>query len=366
LWRLAGWLMVMTIYIILTFYSVITSWVMAYVFKAISGVFTASSPAEIGDVFAAHIANPWLGAFWHGLFMIVTVGIIARGLQGGIEKAVKIMMPALFVMLVGLMGYAAVVGDFAAAFTFLFRPDFGALNANAVLAAIGLAFFSIGTGMAIMMTYASYLGRDVSVVRSAATIVVSVPVAALCAGLVIFPLVFGHGLNPGEGPGLIFVTLPVAFDQMPGGALVGMVFFVLVFFAALTSAISGLQPIVAWAHEHKGVSRLVSAGMAGGVAWLLGLLTVLSFSLWTDVQPLAGLGRYGAMTIFDLIDVLTSNIMLPLSNILLCLFVGWVLPRALLRDEVGPGRRSLLVVWIWILRLPAPMVIAVLLVMGLM
>ncbi len=365
-WRWLGWLTVAAIYLILTYYSVIGGWVIAFGLEAAQGKFTNASGADISALFAALLADPWRVALWHGVFMAATVGIILKGVQDGIERFVKIMMPALFFMLVALIIYAAVVGDFARAIEFLFKPDFSEVTGQTILSAVGLSFFSIGTGMAIMMTYGSYLPRGGSLVRPSITIALSVPFAALATGLAIFPLVFANGQNPGEGPGLLFVTLPVAFGHMPFGVVFGSLFFVLVLFAALTSSIAAIEPIVAWLEEHKGVKRRTSAIGAGIVAWLLGLLTVFSFNIWQDVRLLGSFEKFSHMSIFELLDFLTSNVMLPLGNILICLFVGWVMSAKVLREELSGGSQLFFNYWRWTLRLFAPALITVILIMGIL
>lgn len=368
-WRWLGWLTVATIYVILSYYSVIGGWVIAYMVKAAGGAFSGASTTDIATLFAALKADMLSVILYHALFMILTVGIILRGVQQGIERAAKIMMPALFLMLMVLIGYAAVYGDFRAALSFLFKPDMAAINGTTILSAVGLSFFTIGTGMAIMMTYGSYLPKDSSVVRAAAVITTTVPIAALATGLAVFPVVFANGLNPSEGPGLLFVTLPVAFGHMPGGVFFGALFFLLVLFAALTSSIAAIEPVVAWAAENKGISRVKSAIGAGLLAWTFGLLSVLSFGDWADFHPLAGLAggmsKYGQMTIFDLLDFLASNIMLPLGNILICLFVGWCMPGAFVKAESGVESPLWFSLWRFTLRYIAPLLIAVILIMGL-
>lgn len=364
-WRWLGWLSVLAIYLIGSYYSVIGGWVVAYSFKAAQGAFDGAGGERIAKLFADFLADPWAITFWHTVFMALTVLVLIGGVQKGIERASKVMMPMLFAMLLVLLAYAIVAGDFLAGLRFLFVPDLSALTGRAILSAVGLSFFSIGTGMAMMMTYGSYLTRDTCLVRSALKIAAAVPVVALSMGLVIFPLVFANGLDPAAGPGLLFVTLPVAFSQMPGGSLVGVIFFVLATFAALTSAIAGIEPIVAWAEQRHGIGRTTSATVAGVLAWIVGLATVFSFNIWADVHPLAALQAYADKTWFDVIDLVTSNVMLPLANILICVFAGWVMPAALLRAEVGSRHARLFRFWRLTLRLLAPVPIAFVLYVGL-
>nr|WP_047165563.1 sodium-dependent transporter [Sphingomonas sp. Y57] len=364
-WAWLGIITVITIYLIGTYYSVIGGWIIAYVFEAASGSFAGATAGEIAGIYRALLADPVVVAFWHGLFMTLTILILMGGVQRGIERASQIMMPALFLMLILMVGYAAYAGEFVAALRFLFVPDFSALSADIVLSAVSLSFFSIGTGMAIMMTYGSYLTRDMSVTSSAIKIAASVPVVALMVGLAIFPLVFAHDLNPAEGPGLLFVTLPLVFGQVTGGLVFGTLFFILACFAALTSAIAGIEPIVAWSEERFGIRRKIGAPLVGFVAWLLGLGTVFSFNIWSDVKPPAGLGKYSDMTPYGLLDFATGNVMIPVANILICIFIGWIMPAAAVRSDIAPRSATLFNYWRLTLRYFAPIPLIVILIMGL-
>jgi NSS family neurotransmitter:Na+ symporter len=283
--------------------------------------------------------------------------------ERGIERAVTILMPALFVLLVILVGYAAVAGDFGAGLSFLFAVDFSKLDAEGVLSAIGQAFFSVSVAMGIMIVYGAYLPKDVNLGRSAVYIAFADTGVALLAGLAIFPLVFANGLDAASGPGLLFVTLPLAFGQMPAGMLFGTVFFVLIAFAALTSSIALLEPIVSWAVERSGQSRLLVTLGAGVLAWVLGLASVLSFNLWSDFHPFGPMPLLGGKSVFDALDYLTQNIMLPLGGILIAVFAGWVMRTAASADELGVSADSLTYrVWHMLARFVAPVAIAVVLV----
>jgi neurotransmitter:Na+ symporter, NSS family len=364
-WRWLGIVTVVNIYLIGSYYSVIGGWIFAYVFKSASGSFAGASKADVARHYNELMADPWAMTFWHVLFMALTVVVLMGGVRQGIERASRWMMPILFVMLIILVMYAAVFGDFASALTFLFVPDFSAVDARLVLGAVSLSFFSIGTGMAMMMTYGSYLTKDMSVSRSAIKVALTVPIVALAMGLAIFPVVFAHGLDPASGPGLLFQTLPLGFSSMTGGVVFGTLFFILVSFSALISAIAGIEPIVAWLEEGGHMSRRSAAFWSGLVAALLGLATVFSFNIWKDIHLLAGIGQYGSMTLFDLLDFVTGNIIIPLSNILLCIFVGWVLPATFLKEELTPQNMTLFAFWRATLRYFAPIPIAIVLIMGL-
>jgi neurotransmitter:Na+ symporter, NSS family len=357
-WRLVGWMGVVAAFVILTYYSVIAGWALAYVPRAAGGVFTGASAATLDAAFKALLGDPVVLASWHAVFMALTVLIVAAGVHAGIERAVTILMPALFAMLALLVGYAAVEGQLVAGAGFLLHPDFAKIDATVVLMAVGQAFFSIGVAMAIMMTYGAYLPAQVRIPGAAFVIAGADTLVSLLAGLAIFPIVLANGLDPAEGPGLIFVTLPLAFGHMPGGALFGAVFFVLLVFAALTSSIAMLEGVVLCLVERRRVSRAVAALASGVVAWLLGLVTVFSFNVWADVRPLG-------MSIFDLIDYATTNLLVTVGGLLIAWFAGWRISGETARRGLdladGPAFRG----WRLLVRVVVPIAIAAILVTSL-
>lgn len=319
-WRYAGWLGVASGFLILSYYSVIAGWAMAYILKINSALFEKIDAAGATSLFEAFKAQPVYQAVWHSAFMAATVLIVSHGVSGGLERATRYLMPALFAMLILLDIYAMNSGAFGQGFAFLFNPDFSQITGAGVLAAMGQAFFSLGLGMGSIMVYGSYLPAHVSIARSTIIVASADTLVALMAGLAIFPLVFANGLAPTMGPGLIFETLPIAFGQMPAGWLFGMTFFVLVFFAAITSSVALIEPAVAWLSENRGLSRSRASVYSGALCWLLGLGTAFSFNIWSDATAFG-------KTIFELVDILTAEIMLPLGGILVAAFAGWVLSR---------------------------------------
>ena len=346
-WAIVGGMGVVAGYLILTYYSVIAGWAMAYVPRAAAGAFAGTSAPALQAAFDAVLADPVRMACWHAVFMALTVAIVARGVRAGIERAVTILMPALFVMLLLLVGYAAVEGSLVAGWRFLFRPDFSRIDGGVVLLAVGQAFFSIGVAMAIMMTYGAYLPRGIGIVRVAFLIAGADTLVSLLAGCAIFPIVFAHGLDPTEGPGLLFVTLPLAFGAMPGGVVFGTIFFVLLVFAALTSSIALFEGAVVWAEEQYGMRRIPTAILGGALARVIGLVTVLSFNVWSAVRPFG-------LTLFDVIDVVTTNVLVTLGGLLIALFAGWRLARSATMSELelvdGPAYHA----WLWLVRLIVP------------
>ncbi|MDO6823551.1 sodium-dependent transporter [Marinobacter sp. 1_MG-2023] len=334
-WRIIGWNGVVASFLVLSFYAVIGGWSLVYIGKAAFGLFVGADAEAIGGQFNNLLANPWELLLWHTVFMAIVVFIVGRGIRSGLEKAVNMLMPLLFVLLIVMVFYAMSSGSFGRAVSFMFSPDFSRLTAEGVLVALGHAAFTLSIGIGVLMAYGSYLPKNVNIARTAMTIAVLDVSVALLAGLAIFPLVFANGLEAGAGPGLIFVTLPLAFGQMSGGIVFGAIFFALLFVAAITSAISMLEPVVEWLEEHKGASRIKSAVGGGLAVWFIGIGTVLSFNLWSDVHPLGFLGFFEGKTVFDLLDFLVSNLMMPLGGLAIALFAGWVIRREGLAEDVG-------------------------------
>jgi len=305
------------------------------------------------------LASPWRMIFWHSVFIILTVFVVARGVRKGLERSVKIMMPALFLILLFMVGYAMFAADFKAGLDFLFTPDFSKLTLPIVLMALGQALFSLAVGVGAMITYGAYLPKNISLPWAGAIIGIVDTLVAILAGLAIFPLVLGYGLDPGEGPGLIFVTLPVAFGQMPGGTIVGTLFFILLTFAALSSSIGMLEPAVSWLVEHRGVKRPVMAVSAGFTAWLVGLAIAFSFNIWGHFRPLGRFEFFAEKTIFDVMDFFVANIMLPLNALLIAVFAGWMMSRNSTLEELGWTEGPRYAYWRFILRYVAPVAFGV-------
>ncbi|WP_288352014.1 sodium-dependent transporter [uncultured Marinobacter sp.] len=364
-WRISAIVGVLAAFIILSFYSVIGGWAASYVGHAAMGDFTGQSADAIGELFGGLLASPVTLLIWHTIFMALVIFVVARGLKSGLERAVTILMPALFVLLLVAVGYATTTGHFGAAVAFLFTPDFGALTMDGVLVALGHAFFTLSLGMAIMMAYGSYLGDDVSVGRTAVTVSIMDTVVALMAGLAIFPVVFANGLEAGAGPGLIFQTLPLAFGQMPMGSIFGALFFVLLLFAAWTSAISLLEPVVEWLEDKLIVGRVGSTVVVGVACWLLGIASILSLNEWSGFAPLGMFERFEGNTIFDLLDFFTANVMLPLSGLLTALFVGWCVAKESVQSNLALSGGSF-ALWYNLVRFVTPVAVAIVFVYNLM
>jgi len=351
-WQIVGWFGVVAGFIILSFYSVIAGWSLAYIFEAASGAFVAADAKTIGAIFGGLLDSPGRLLFWHTVFISMTVFVVAGGVRAGLERAVSILMPTFFLLMLALVGYAAIVTDtFGQGVAFLFSPDFSKLSGETVLVAMGQAFFSLSLGMGVMLAYGSYLPQSVSIGRSVFAICVADTSVALIAGLAIFPLVFTYGLEPGAGPGLVFQTLPLALGHLGGGVFFGTLFFVLLVVAGWTSSISILEPTVQWVEERFGIRRVTTAVLAGVAAWLLGLLTVFSFNLWSEF-------KIWDKTLFELLDYLTSNIMLPLGGLLFALFAGWIMAKSSTRQELGADCRGKdsrsFILWRFLVRYVSP------------
>jgi len=306
-----------------------------------------------GSLFSGLLGNVSALTAWHTLFLFITLSIVAAGVVKGLGIAVRWMMPLLLMLLVILVLYSAVVGNFEAAFKFLFTFNANALKWNSVLVALGHAFFTLSLGMGAIMAYGAYLPqKKISLGKTVLTIASLDTLVALLAGLVIFPVVFANPvIESSAGPGLLFVSLPIAFGSMPAGSLFAALFFFLVVIAALSSAISLIEPTVAWLVETKGWSRLHITVCLGLLVWFMGLGTVFSFNIWEDVTVLGN-------TFFSMLDFITANFMLPLGGLFIAIFVGWVMRPTLVADEVGDIRHGIYRCWFVVLRYVSPALLA--------
>ena len=332
-WKWVGMLAVCTGFLILTFYIVVSGWAFAYIQIAASGSFVDASPQQIDGLYQSLLADPLRLASWSAVVIFATMFIVNRGIEKGIEKASYILMPSLFVILLIMVAYAMTTGHFGEGLRFMFVPDFDKLTVNSVLIALGQAFFSLSLGSAATMVYGSYMPQEISIGKTALWVAGMDTLVALLAGLAIFPLVIAYGLHADAGPGLIFVTLPIAFGQMPFGTFIGTLFFVMLTFATLTSTIALLEPSISWSTEKLRISRFQACAAAGLLVWLLGLGTVFSFNIWAD-------NRIFGKNFFELLDYITSAWMLPLGSLCVALFCGWVMTRAVTAEELKLSERT--------------------------
>ncbi len=359
-WTAVGYMGVFTGFVILSFYSVVGGWTVAYAVKTATGLLALTDATALGDAFGAFIADPLEPVVYHGLFMALTISVVARGVGSGIERACRVLMPVLFVLLVVLCIRSVTLPGAGAGIAFFLEPDFSKISWGMVTAATGQAFFSLSLGMGAMITYGSYISRQENLPKAALWVTSLDSVIAVMAGFLVLPAVFAFGFDPGAGPGLTFITLPAVFSQMAFGAFFGTLFFVLLAVAALTSAISLMEVVVAYLVDERNIARPKAAIGAGAAIFLLGIPSSLSLGIWSDFT-IAGKG------VFDVMDYLASNILLPTGGIFISLFVGWVVFPKIMDAEnggIGHGFRWAKI-WRAVCQYVAPAAIAWILISGL-
>ncbi len=321
-WVATGWLGVFSGFVILSYYAVVGGWVLHYVFLSVANSFAGLSNEQIGTLFVKLFASPWLQIFWLAVFMLLSILIVSRGVSGGIEVGNRIMMPALFALLLGLLIYGLRTDGATAGLDFLLRPQWQKLRPATILEALGQALFSLSLGMGAMVTYGSYLARRTDIVRAAFFVAIGDTLVAILAGFVIFPLVFTYGLQPSAGPGLIFRTLPVAFAQLPGGYFVALAFFILLSFGALTSSISLLEVVCAYFVDEQGWSQKRSSWTLGTIIFVLGIPSAMGEQFLTFMDDLA------------------TQFLLPIGALLIAVFSGWVLSYNERKEAFHTGENS--------------------------
>ena len=314
----------------------------------------ASAETGATSLFGDFVGSPLIQVGWHTAFMLITIAIVARGVQSGLEKAVTYLMPALLVLLLILVGYAMTTGYFMKGLAFLFTPDFSHFSSTSMLTAMGQAFFSMSLGMGTIMVYGSYLPKDISITGTSVAVALSDTMVALIAGMAIFPIVFANALTPGAGPSLIFETIPVAFGHMAGGTFFGTLFFILLLIAAWTSSISLVEPAVTMMIEKFNMTRRTASVWIGLVTWFLGLGTAFSFNVWADVKVLG-------LTFFEHVDFLTSNLMLPIGAICMAIFAGWVMSKNMSQAELNMNSTVGYSIWHALIRVIAPIAVSIVL-----
>lgn len=356
-WQWAGGLNLLAAFTIEVVYCVVAGWVLLYLFEALLTGFSGVDATSAELAFTA-VLNDVPGLLLWSVFGLAIAGaIVFSGVQQGIERAVKVLMPTLFGLLVLLAIYNVFAGGFEEAVAYLFTADFSKVNGGMILAAIGQAFFSIGVAMAGMMTFGAYLPKNVSIGGSVLIIIVADTVVALVAGLVIFPAVFNYGLDPAGGAGLIFQTLPVAFAQMPGGHIVGVLFFLLLSVAAITSMVGLIEPLVSWLEERRGIARPSGTLMVISATAAMSVISVLSYNVW------AGVSVFG-VDLNTALDFLPNQIMLPLGGLLIAIFAGWFVSKSSAKEELALGSEALFEIWHWLIRYLVPLAVLVILVVG--
>lgn len=349
LWAIIGVSGVCAGLMILMFYSVVAGWSLDYMVQSGMGNFMGASPESIGNSFSQLTANSDRQLISHTAFILLTGGVVAAGVTTGIGTGVRILMPILLALLLVLVGYSMAAGDFFAGLHFMFDTDFSKLcpkptdgsesslfACDAILVAMGHAFFTLSLGMGAILAYGSYMPRDANIGKTVLTVAILDTLIALLAGLAIFPLVFANGLEPDSGPGLLFVTLPIAFSQMPAGQLVGTMFFLLIAIAALSSSISLIEPGIAWL-EKKGIPRLWGTTGLVSISWIGGIMSIHSSE------------------VFNFLDDITAKFMLPLGGLLIAVFVGWFMNQATIMEELEIKSPKIYQSWLWTLRVISPL-----------
>ncbi|MCB9748740.1 MAG: sodium-dependent transporter [Myxococcales bacterium] len=368
-WPLVGWLGVIAGMIILSYYSVVAGWSLHYIYLSLTGAIGGADPEAVKGLFGSMYGDVTLNVFWHAMFMIATAVIVIGGVQQGVERAATILMPALFLMMTGMLIYAMTLPGFGEALDFIFGFRLDQVTGATVLEALGQSFFTLSLGMGAMLTYGSYLSKQDDLVGSAISISVLDTSVALMASLVLFPITFTLGIDPAGGPGLVFQNMPAAFAQLPGGAALSTVFFVLLSFAALTSSISLLEVVAAYFIDERGWTRRQAVVVLGTLIFALGVPSALSggtalfgarFSELTT--PLFGLVGKGGMNWFDTFDYVASNLLLPLGGLGIALFSAWRIGEQARRAEIAAGStlgalEGLYLTWLQLLRYLVPLAI---------
>lgn len=359
-WWLVGALAVFTAFVILSYYAVVAGWSLAYIYKVIAS--TTTPDINHADVFVGHITSVWEPIFWQALFMVLTAGVIAAGVVKGIQRCVTVLMPVLLVIMIILIARALTLPGAGEGLAYYLRPDFSEVTGRTLLGAISQAFFTLSLGMGILITYGSYLRETDEIPGNAVSIVGLDTGIALLAGFAIFPAVFALGFEPGAGPGLVFITLPAVFAEMPLGTVFGILFFLLLSIAALTSAFSLLEVVAAWLIDEKGWSRAKTAVMAGIAVFLVGLPATLGYSVLGHVEsPVLN------MDILDTYDWFANSIFLPLGGLLAAIFAGYAWGTKNAIEEANKGKTTLAIGewWGFLIRYVVPVLIIVIMVMGL-
>jgi NSS family neurotransmitter:Na+ symporter len=345
MWQIVGWSGIFAGILILSFYSVIAGICLNYIFISATSSGVISSP----DQFSSVILSPANLIMWHTIFMVMTALIVSAGIKDGIGRMVKILMPMLGFLMIFMVIYSMINGDFAKALSFLFAPDFSSVTSDTLLQAMGQAFFSLSLGMGSIMAYGAYMPKDQKVVGSSFTVASLDTLIAMLAGLAIFPIIFAFNLEPNSGPGLVFVSMLSAFNQMQFGQFIGPLFFILLSVAALSSSISLLEPGVAYLSEEGILSRKRSAEIISFFIWVLGIGSALSFNIWSDVDIISG------KNFLDSMDFIANQILLPLGGMLIAIFVGWFMKESLIKDEIGNTNNAIYLMWRFFVKFVAPL-----------
>ncbi len=354
-WTMVGWLGVVTGFVLLSYYCVVAGWAVDYLWLALKGTFGGRHIQEVPELFTSLLASDLSQLFWQAIFMGATVWIVLGGVSNGLERANKVMMPVLFLILIFLTVRGLFSPGGPKALSFLFSPDWRKLDAPAILEAMGHAFFSLSLGMGAMLTYGSYADEGTNIPNVAITVSIMDTCVALLSGIAIFSIVFTYGMAPAAGPGLVFKTLPIIFSQMPGGTFIAILFFLLLVFAALTSSISILEVVVAYYCDEKKWQRRTATLVMGLLIFLLGVPSALSNHLLADFHFIGG------RNFLDSIDLLVTNYLLPAGGLCFAVFTGWIMTTRVAKAEIEKGTVSFhfYPVWHFLIRYVSPILVAI-------
>lgn len=356
-WRILGWLNFLTSLIILSYYSVISGWCLSYTLMSLNQFAQGKSTEEIQATFDVLFKSPGINLFWYALFLLINVGIVFSGIRKGIEYWSKILMPGLFIILIGLFIYAITLPGFGEAAKFVFQPDFSKLSSSGVLNALGMAFFTLSVGLGIIVTYGSYMQPEENVPFNGVMITIMTVFVSLMAALTIFPIVFTFGFSPQGGPGLVFKTLPVLFSKMPASILISTVFFALLLFAALTSTISLLEVLVANFREVFKMKRSHATIITSLLTFVVGIPSALSGSnsLFPNWELIYG------KSFFDTMEYLTASWFMPIAALFTTIFIGWRYQKSAVYEEFLKGSNANWLVgpWFFIIKYVAPVVVII-------
>jgi NSS family neurotransmitter:Na+ symporter len=358
-WKPFGILATLAVFLILSYYCVICGWMLNYFIFGLRGGFKGMGALEAAAAYHRMLESPGVMLLYSGAILAITAVIVAGGVNKGIERVSGVLTPLRLSILLLLLAYSVGFADIGTAFRFLFVADWSRLTAGVVVTAVGQAFFSLGIGIGVMMTMGAYMKAEYSIPRAVFTVAFAQGLVALVAGLSIFPLVFTYGLAPAQGPGLIFVTLPVAFGRMPYGQVFGTLLFLTLSFAAITATTVILETLVLAVTEYAGLARRAVTYCLAALIWSAGILTVLSFGRWSAFYPLKYLGISSSKTPFELVDYLTSNIMMPAGGLMVALIAGWALSSEATRGQLGLADGLGFRVWRGLVRYVVPVAIVV-------
>ncbi len=350
-WKYVGWFIASSAFILCSYYSVIAGTTGAYAVEAVMGTFADITPEGAVELYASYSESPLKLTFWHGLFMVVCAIILSNDLNSGIEKMTSIAMPIFFCLLLALIIMGAVIGDFGAGIAFLFEPDFSKVNAGVIISALGQAFFSIGVALGIMLTFGAYLPQETSIVKSAFIICIADTCVAVFAGLSIFPIVFGFGMEPNVGSALVFNTMTVAFGQLEYGRIVGTAFFTLLAIAGFTTLLAMMEQMVSYLNKFYDMARSKAAMLVAGSIFSVGMLSVFSTNILAHIT-------FAGMNLLDSFDWWINKVGLPLGGLITAIFVGWVIKKQNVLEAFGENESHLELIYALIKYL-CPLAIAV-------